>query len=161
MWQVDIAQHLHLCNHDHKMAQGCAMSGKFTLNFPDVLYAWVRVSFVTVSKDLPSSCRFDTASAGWIYLMSATMNPIQSFTVVERRIANIGRYLGMLMLPPEYSARWVMNEHRVASLVCSDLSQNQCCNAKSRMATCHVASSRQPYFVPMFAHTHMKFYYIV
>ena len=88
------------------------MSGKFTLNFPDVLYAWVRVPFVTVSKDLPSSCRFDTASAGWIYLMSATMNPIQSFTVVERRIANIGRYLGMLMLPPEYSVRWVMNEHR-------------------------------------------------
>ena len=49
----------------------------------------------------------------------------------------------------------------VASLVCSDLSQNQCCNAKSRMATCHVAISRQPYFVPMFAYTHMKFYYIV
>ena len=35
LWQVDVAQHLCLCNHDHKMAQGCARSGKFTLNFPD------------------------------------------------------------------------------------------------------------------------------
>ena len=35
LWQVDVAQHLCLCNHDCKMVQGCARSGKFTLNFPD------------------------------------------------------------------------------------------------------------------------------
>ena len=68
-------------------------------NRPDLLSAWVRVSFVTVSKHLPSSCRFDTASVGRVYLMSATMNLVQSFTVVERRIANIGENPGMWLSP--------------------------------------------------------------
>ena len=31
--------------------------------------------------------------------MSATMNLVQSFTVVERRVANIGENLGMWLSP--------------------------------------------------------------
>ena len=67
LWQVDVAQHLRLCNHDRKMAQGCARSGKFTLNFPDASGSlWPEITPPNMSKQVFKET--DWLTCKWLYL---------------------------------------------------------------------------------------------